>query len=47
MKIVELCGLTWPTVRKVMDGYKAAGASSLKPKERGRTSGDGRSLSAE
>jgi transposase len=47
MKIVELSGLTWPTVRKVIDRYEAEGAVSLKPKERGRASGDGRSLSAE
>jgi len=47
MKIVELSGLTWPTVRKVIDRYEAEGAASLKPKERGRASGDGRSLSAE
>jgi hypothetical protein len=46
LKIVELSGRTWPTVRKV-DRYKVEGAGSLKPKERGRASGDGRSLSAE
>ena len=47
MKIVELSGLTWPTVRKVIDRYEAEGASSLRPKERGRASGDGRFLSAQ
>ncbi|WP_137132664.1 IS630 family transposase [Rhizobium sp. FY34] len=47
MKIVELSGLTWPTVRKVIDRYEAGGAHSLKPKERGLSSGDGRSLSVE
>jgi transposase len=47
MQIVSLSGLTWPTVRKVIDGYEAHGAISLKPKERGRAVGDGRSLSTE
>ena len=47
MKIVELSGLTWPTVRKAIDLYEAGGAASLKPKERGRASGDGRSLSVD
>ena len=45
MKIVALSGLSWPTVRKVIDGYEADGAASLKPKERGRSQGDGRRLS--
>lgn len=45
MKIVELSGFSWPTVRKVIDGYEADGAASLKPKERGRSQGHGRRLS--
>ena len=45
MKIVELSGFSWPTVRKVIDGYEAYGAASLKPKERGRSQGHGRRLS--
>ena len=32
-------------MRKVIDGYEADGAASLKPKERGRSQGDGRRLS--
>jgi transposase len=47
MQIVELSGLSWPAVRKVIDRYEADGVSSLKPKDRGRSTGDGRSLSAE
>ena len=47
MRIVELTGLSWPAVRKAIDNYEAEGAKSLKPKERGRSQGDGRSLSAE
>lgn len=47
MKIVELSGLTWPTVRKVIDRFEAEGSSSLKPKVRGRSDGDGRALSEE
>src|SRR3712207_2410283 len=47
MRIVELTGLSWPAVRKAIDGYAAEGAASLKPKERGRSPGDGRSLSPE
>ena len=47
MRIVELSGLSWPAVRRVIDRYEAEGAASLKPKKRGRSEGDGRSLSAE
>lgn len=47
MQIVALSGLSWPAVRKVIDRYEADGVSSLKPKDRGRSTGDGRSLSAE
>ena len=47
MQVVALTGLAWPTVRKVIDRYEAEGAASLKPKTRGRSPGDGRSLTAE
>ena len=47
MQVVALMGLAWPTVRKVIDRYEAEGAASLKPKTRGRSPGDGRSLTAE
>jgi len=45
-KSVDLSGLTWPTVRRVIDRYETEGAVSLKPKDRGRASDNGRSLSA-
>ncbi len=47
MQIVELTGLSWPAVRTAIDLYEAGGAAALKPKERGRKSGEGRKLSAE
>jgi len=47
MRIVDLTGLSWLAVRKAIDRYEAEGAAALKPKERGRAPGDGRSLSAE
>src|ERR1044072_92484 len=47
MRIVELTGLTWLAVRQAIDSYEPAGAAGLKPKDRGRSPGDGRSLSAE
>lgn len=47
MRIAELTGLTWLSVRRAIDRYEAEGAAGLKPKERGRSPGDGRSLSAE
>lgn len=47
MRIVALTGLSWQAVRKAIDGYEAAGVASLKPKDRGRSPGDGRSLSPE
>ena len=46
MQIVELTGLSWPAVRTAIDLYEAGGAAALKPKERGRKSGEGRKLSA-
>lgn len=47
MRIVELTGLTWLSVRQTIDRYEAEGAAGLKPKERGGSPGEGRSLSDE
>ena len=47
MEIVELTGLSYPAVRLAIDLYEAGGAAALKPARRGRTKGQGRSLSAE
>jgi hypothetical protein len=44
MQIVELTNLSWPTVRVAIDLYEAGGMAALKPKERGKKSGEGRSL---
>ena len=42
MQIVELTSLSWPAVRTAIDLYEAGGMAALKPKERGKKSGDGR-----
>lgn len=47
MRIVELSGLSYPTVRSVIDLYKQGGMDAIKPASRGRDSGDGRTLSDE
>jgi transposase len=44
MQIVTLTGLSYPTVRKAIDDYEAGGAQALASARRGRSSGDGRSL---
>ena len=44
MQIVELTGLSWPAVRAALDLYEAGGMTALKPKPRGKKSGEGRSL---
>jgi transposase len=44
MRIVELTGLSWPTVRGAIDLYEAGGAAALRPKRRGKRGGEGRSL---
>lgn len=31
MRIVELSGLSYPTVRRVIDRYEAGGAAAIKP----------------
>jgi len=45
MQIVDLTGLSWPAVRAAIDLYEEGGMAALKPKDRGREPGDGRSLS--
>ena len=45
MQIVALSGLSYPTVRGVIDRYEAGGMASVKPAARGSRPGDGRSLS--
>ena len=45
MQIVDLTGLSWPAVRAAIDLYEECGMAALKPKDRGREPGNGRSLS--
>lgn len=45
MKLAELSGLSYPTVRGIIDRYEQGGASTLKPGARGRRAGDDRHLS--
>ena len=47
MRIVEQTGLSYPTVRRVIDCYEANGAASIKPARRGNVMGTGRSLTQE
>jgi transposase len=47
MKIVDMTGLSYPTVRHAIDLYQAGGWSAIRPTARGRTPGQGRVLSAE
>ena len=47
MQIVALTNLSWPAVRAAIDLYEAGGMAALKPKERGKKAGDGRSLTAD
>lgn len=47
MKIVELSGLSYPTVRKTIDLFEAGGWSAIRPASRGRQVGQGRRLTAE
>lgn len=47
MRIVELTGLSYPTVRKAIDLYEEGGAAGLKPGRRGKKRGTGRVLSDE
>jgi transposase len=45
MRIVELVGLAYPTVRGVIDRYQQGGVGAIKPAQRGKRAGQGRSLS--
>jgi len=47
MKIVQLCGLSYPAVRRVIDLYEQGGMSAIKPAARGNALGTGRALSDE
>ena len=47
MRIVELSGLSYPTVRGVIDRYELDGVKTIKPASRGKLSGEGRSLTDE
>ena len=47
MKIMDMTGLTYPTVRKAIDLYEARGWPALRPASRGRALGAGRSLTLE
>jgi transposase len=45
MQIVELSGLSYPTVRGAIDRYAEGGVAAIKPATRGKRSGTGRLLS--
>ncbi len=47
MQIVEMSGLSYPTVRRTVDLFEAGGWSAIKPAARGRSPGEGRRLTAE
>jgi len=47
MQIVKMVGLSYPTVRNVIDLFIEGGWSALRPAGRGRESGQGRLLSDE
>jgi transposase len=47
MRIVELSGLSYPTVRSAIDRYAQGGSETLKPSPRGRQAGEGRRLTDE
>lgn len=47
MRIVDLTGLSYPTVRKAIDLYEAGGLAAICPAPRGRELGNGRTLSAD
>ena len=44
MQIVELSGLSYPTVRCAIDRYEEGGAAAIKPASRGKQPGNGRLL---
>ncbi len=45
MQIVEYSGLSYPTARATIDAFESGGIAAIKPKQRGKSAGDGRSLS--
>ena len=45
MHIVELTGLSYPTVRSTIDRYESGGLTAIKPSRRGKAEGSGRLLS--
>jgi transposase len=47
MRVCEMTGLSYPTVRGVIDAFEVQGISAHKLRTPGRRTGDGRSLSAE
>ena len=47
MEIVELSGLSYPTVRAAIDRYEEGGLAAIKPAMRGKRAGQGRTLSEE
>jgi transposase len=47
MKIVDLTGLSYPTVRSTLDLYEQGGWQAIKPANRGREAGQGRLLTPE
>ena len=47
MTIVDMTGLSYPTVRRTIDLYEASGWSAIRPADRGRELGDARLLTCE
>jgi transposase len=47
MQIVELRGLSYPTVRAAIDRYEKGGLAAIKPATRGKRAGQGRTLAEE
>ena len=47
MQIVELSGLSYPTVRGAIDLYEEGGMAAIKPATRGKRAGQGRTLTEE
>lgn len=46
MQIVTMTGLSYPTVRSAIDRFEAGGWGAIRPAARGRSRGDGRTLSS-
>ncbi len=47
MELVQMTGLSYPTVRKTVDLYEQGGWAAIKPASRGRSKGDARLLTPE